>query len=306
MKKISMKKTNFFETLRKIVAQYSKSDRFYFNIQAYYDLCETQDKANLLKKINAVYTTTDKAFLNFENELVLSIKKSNDIYNLYNLHESDTKSILAIKNDLKKITKNRLQAVLLVGSYARNTASEKSDYDFLVVSNEKIKYKKIISGKKIEVISYQTDEFIKSLLKEDEFILWGLKYGLILYDNEFLSSFFPLKDTNFIKLKHRKKELLERLVYRAGLSIGIDKTNVTSMRLNELKTQLMRSSIIALNYHPKSSPELSNQFKTYIDNPKITKGIIEITTGRNSTKQQLQESFEKLKTFYFEWLRKQL
>jgi predicted nucleotidyltransferase len=285
---------------------YNKCERFYIEGKFCSEIFIDDRIKSSLININAISTAGDKVFINFENELVFSFKKSYDMLSLYNLHSRHINSILKIRDEIKKISNNKLLSVVLVGSYARNTASETSDYDFLIISDSEIVFKKTEQNKRIEIISYTPSKFENSLLSQDEFIIWGLKYGLVIYDNNYLNKFYPLNETKLQKLKKRKKELLERLVYRTVLSIGSCDTRTISTRIKDLKKQIMRSAIIALDCVPKSSPELPGQFKKCINDTQLSDRIIMIDSKEKFTKYYLMDNIDTLRKFYFEWLRNRL
>ncbi len=292
--------------LYQILSVYSKCDHFYLDTRVYNEICGKNSKDTTLEDIDAIFAANEKTFVNFSNELVFSFKSSYDMFRLYQLPARHAGSILKVKDIIKKVTGKKLCSLLLVGSYARNMASETSDYDFLAICDEKIKHIQNQDGKKIEVISYTTEEFKNALSEEDEFVLWGLKYGLLLYDNDYLRYFFPSRDNTFFKLKKRKKDLLERLVYRASLSISSQNISAMSVRIDDLKKQIMRSSVIALDCIPKSSPEIPEQFKKSINNGELADEIIRIETTKYIAEQQFEESFKTLRKFYFTWLRDRL
>lgn len=299
-------KSNFYNSIHHIIEFYLENDRFYLTSDELNSACKNEELYSTLHNINAIVTYQNKIFLNFENELIFSIKKSTDIFNLYKLPIADINNILSIKEELINISKNRSYTIILVGSYARNKATENSDYDFIVVADEKIKYKKFSNDKKIEIICYDRPEFKKGITLEDEFILWALKYGLILHDNNFISQYYPTHDSYFSELKTRKKNQLERMVYRTSLSFGSNKINIISKRLNDLKKQIIRSSIIASDKIPKSSPEISQQARQYVFNPNICSMLSKPTAHNNQSYNELKEDFDSLRKYYFEWLRGQL
>ncbi|MDY0278818.1 MAG: nucleotidyltransferase domain-containing protein [Acholeplasma sp.] len=297
----------FTSALFELFSLYSNSENFNLDASTCSKSCGKYDNYRcFLKSIDAVITADEKTFINFNNELVFSFKKFYDMYNIYQLQYKDYISILKIKDDIKKVAGDKLCSVLLVGSHARNAANERSDYDFLVICDDKNKYNKKINDKKIDIISYTTKEFECAVSDEDEFVLWGIKYGLIIYDVDYLKFYFLFKDAKLLKLKKRKKELLERLVYRTSLTIGSRNTSVMYKRIEDLKTQILRSSIIALGSIPKSSPELPEQFEKNINNAELTEGISSVEIKQDFAEPQLVESFETLRKFYFEWLRERL
>ncbi len=140
--------------------------------------------------------------LNPSNESALLLKFSFDNKRLQKL----PKDIIASIELLRDKVKDNISLMVVFGSYAAGTATEKSDIDILVATknakkiNEKKKGIEELFGKKINLHIFNKKEIFK---QEDYFIRNILLKGIVIYGY----------DLAIYLLKDYKKEYLERIEY---------------------------------------------------------------------------------------------
>lgn len=143
---------------------------------------------NLAKQLVIIKTKVGKAYLcslNLENEktlLLLGLSEIEEREKFYNLN----KELRLILEDFINALQGNIITLVLFGSYARGTASKKSDIDLLLICKRKLNIESIIKevyakyGKEIMPIVLDEEGFkkqkdrilIKEIIKE-HYILYG-------------------------------------------------------------------------------------------------------------------------------------
>ncbi|WP_164702515.1 nucleotidyltransferase domain-containing protein [Aliarcobacter cryaerophilus] len=176
--------------------------------------------------------------------------------------------ILFIKKELIKINKNKIFTMFLIGSVARNTYNENSDIDIVIIhSGEEINIPKfIISNKKVQIISYNKKE-VKSKFNSDEILIWTLKYGILIYDKNFIFNGFIIKndDITINKLIIKKKMQIENLftTFDKFIELKLKNQEILYPILNKLKYMICRYLILLENKIPTSKHELKQELIEY-------------------------------------------
>lgn len=177
----------------------------------------------------------------------------------------------ALKLELNKIVDlllrkyKSIKAIILIGSAARNLTTEKSDIDFLIISTRRIKKIKIHSniGLKLDFILRTTKKFRNAYKNiDDELVIWSVKYGVVLYDNNFIRPFFNILPFNEAKTIVNKKKIMI-IKY---IDFLLNNSSILSDRTfseNTMKIYYFLLRLILLNngYIPKSKNELYLQLK---------------------------------------------
>lgn len=123
---------------------------------------------------------------------------------------NDSFSVLDFKyisKELKNLLGNKLESVVLFGSYARNTFNERSDIDIFVVVNKKISENKIQKtlnkiDDKIQVLVLTKDEFKEKVISFNHQLITLFYDGKVLYEK---NKFYYKMENLFLAL-NRKKE----------------------------------------------------------------------------------------------------
>jgi len=305
-----MKGSAYYSAVFRLIERYYLSDNFSLSgddvaasVQDM-DLSST-DLIEFLFSENAVLEDSRRLFLNFDCNLISSTKKTYDVFKLSELPKESVASIRQIVDAIKQDLKSNLKNITLVGSQARNLASSGSDYDFLIISRRKLEYRRYEVERSVDILQYTPAQFKKSLSKDDEFALWALKYGLTLYDNDYIEQCYPKKLVSFEELKKRKKQLLERLIYRTHLAFGSDRVSIISKRLKKLNSQVLRSAIIARGGIPRSAREIEAQFFEGVD-VLFEIDQFEFDDSNWNSLEDLESAFECIKSFYNEYLQWEL
>lgn len=257
---------------------------------------------NKLIEENLLKLEKDFVYINFSKKSNIYLKNLVDQLIFEKIDNNLQNEILFIKKELMKMNKNKIFTIFLIGSVARNTYKENSDIDIVVFhSGERIDIPKfIISKKKVQIISYNKEE-LKSKLYDDEILIWTLKYGLLLYDKNFIFDGFIIKndDIKIKKLIINKKIQIENLfiTFERFIEIKSKDKEVLFIILNKLKHLISRYLILLENKIPTSKHELK---KELIDYKKYTKFIDiynEIDNANSSM--QIVEIYFKLKKYFF-------
>lgn len=216
--------------------------------------------ANELEQYGYISRTGGNYYINFNNNAIYVAKLHFDLRRLKRLNSDEYHEILYVAQKMLN-HQNTIKTIFLVGSFARNTASRDSDYDFLVISakDDAIEPPRDAIRRDIDVIQYSVESFSTAISNKDEFIFWALKYGLLIHDDMYIHSFFPQEDVSLEELYLRKLDQVESLQYRARLSFGTGRIKDISKRVHKFCNQVVRLSIIQQGMIPKSSKEIQFQ-----------------------------------------------
>lgn len=218
------------------------------------------EELSLLQRIRAVGVSGNKIYLDFSNQLVYSTRLYLDSLDLYSRHPSTLADILSARKSIIGRSSTNILSIILVGSYARGTESPSSDTDFVVISRRPLKRIKP-QHKPADIIRYSPTQFTSSVYAGDEFVLWGLKYGLIVFDAFYLQKNFLAEGAQLQGLIARKNSTIERLIYSIVLGLSTERWNILGPRIADLYNQILRLSILCNGEIPLSAKELFTQFK---------------------------------------------
>lgn len=304
-----MKSDHLSTVIRVLVSCFKSSHKFsvnYRDFEAALPSVGYRPKAelDLLQRIGAVGIRGDDIYLDFSNQLVYSTRLYLDSLDLYSRHPSALADILSAKNSIIGRSSTNILSIILVGSYARGTESQSSDTDFVVISRRPIKRIKY-HHKPTDIIRYSPIQFISSVYTGDEFALWSLKYGLILFDAFYLQKNFLAEGAQLKDLRSRKLAAIEGLIYSIGLGLSTERWNILGPRITDLYNQILRLSILCSGEIPLSAKELYAQFNK---SKQQWDRVPEFTDHNNVRFAQtdsatLLQLFFSLKEFYYSALR---
>lgn len=167
-------------------------------------------------------------------------------------------------------------SIILVGSVALGKHTEKSDIDFLVVSDKK----EAPYFENYNLVSLTKEEFKDKYLKGDDFVVSALLFGKIVFDNNFFINFFesplPIFSKEIIQEKIRFCEKLEERIY-ALLKIGDEKAGeeLFYLALQSARILLLKNKIV-----PRTKNEIANQVRPF--NKQLSDTIQKLQKGNVS------------------------
>jgi predicted nucleotidyltransferase len=185
----------------------------------------------------------------------------------------ESKSIEFLKeNKIKKEVINTVEellvkyksiiSIILIGSTSRNMNTSDSDLDFFIISSRKIKSIKIKNkiDKKFDFILKTQKEFKQDYEKNNELIIWSLKYGLALYNEKFLNPFRNvLKLDNFKPILMYKKEQINKYIEYLIEYKKILNDDGLAYYFEKIFYFLLRYYLYKKGFIPKSKHELYKQ-----------------------------------------------
>jgi predicted nucleotidyltransferase len=169
------------------------------------------------------------------------------------------------------------KSIVLVGSIARNEQKEESDIDFLVIAEKK----EIPYFENCNIVLLGEKEFKEKYLKGDDFIISGLLFGKIIYDNNVFIKFFenplPIFSQDIIQEKIKYCERLEERIYT------LLKTDQDKAQEELLYLALQTARIILLKHKivPKTKYEVGKQVAQF--DKKLAELIMEMLKKKELT-----------------------
>ncbi len=150
-------------------------------------------------------------------------------------------------------------SIILVGSVALGKHTQKSDIDFLVVSDKK----EAPYFENYNLVSLTKEEFKEKYINGDDFVVSSLLFGKIYFDNNFFINFFesplPLFSKEVIQEKIKFCEKLEERVY-ALLKLNDKKAGeeLLYLALQSARVTLLKNKVI-----PRAKSEISGQVRQF-------------------------------------------
>lgn len=277
----------------------------------YEDLLNTFND-NFFQKIK-ISDSNKKIIYNLYNKGIIKIERENFAYidyfnssNRYfknfidsvNFEEIDCnlkEEILYLKRYILNLNKNKINAIFLIGSVSRNKFEENSDIDIVLIhSGEKIELPKIFYNRKVQFIKFNNKNILKDI-DENEVLVWTLKYGLLIYDKNYVYNKLvhnPLK-INFQKLIFEKRLQIEKTFALIDNLLRKDslKENKLLEDLFKVNHLIKRYIVLCKNDIPKSRPELQNQIKK-------NNIILDIELNKFPSHDEIINFYFSLKNFY--------
>jgi len=190
-----------------------------------------------------------------------------------------------------------IKCVVLLGSAIRQRGHRRSDFDLLVVYDEK-KRPKLGAPIEVDVRQYAQAGLEKKIATADEVLCWALKYGVVAYDpdgiwNEFLQYHkdrIPLPSRT--KAEHRAYNSLQKAcdMLENGDEFGAEDLILASL------TQFVRSELISKGVFPASRPELPRQLREVLAGSPLANLLDEAMYGNKDSSILIDETVLVIKT----------
>lgn len=261
----------------------------------YIDSFKNINKEKLIKK-NILIKYQEKYYLNYLNDDVSHIIENNSFNYIKNEN---------IKNYIKEVSSQitnkykSIKSIILIGSVSRNLNTIDSDFDFLVISSRKIKKIKIkkLKDYKLDFILKTTEEFKNEYNNNSELILWSLKYGIPLYNDNFLhkyrdyNKFKNFKNIVIFKLQQIKKYIDFIFEYEEIL----EEEDILYY-FKKIYYYLLRLYLYKNNFIPKSKPELLKQISEHNLKDNLILSISDYLNKDKIEKQKLTKLLKEIES----------
>jgi len=250
----------------------------------------------LAKKLALI--SGENIFLNFEHRFIRTLKKARDLYLIETLPPSVRGEIVFVSHNMLTKMKDDISTILLIGSAARGKLGASSDLDFFVILNRALGRDLLGHNKKSRIeLQFSTRIGFGRLFRDrDELALWALKYGLIIYDDDYVFDYYlPSELQVGEKTVIKKRRMIQRLIDDIS-----DSPNATEKRIRHKLTRLifqMARYILILNDElPLSRSELPDQLMEYA--PELAKKISEFESKPVWDRDELLRCFYEFRSLY--------
>ncbi len=261
---------------------------------------------NMLQDKNVICRDGNYIYINFDKKSNIFLKKLADEMSFEEIDLNIRNEVLLAKRSLLSLNKNRVLSVILIGSVSRNMYNKKSDIDLIVFhSGEELILPKFVNNiKNIQFIPYSTKNFINSSTYDDEILIWGLKYGLIIYDRNYIfrQSIVINRDKSIDSIVLKKREQIE---YMCGVFEHMVDDQFSSNELNKILVKIahlfMRYIVLINRDFPLSKHELKKQVSNY------NKNIVDIANmleGKKLENSKIINNYFNLKKIFRESINK--
>ncbi|MFW0702357.1 nucleotidyltransferase domain-containing protein [Aliarcobacter butzleri] len=207
--------------------------------------------------------------------------------------------IIHLKKYIINLNRNKIRAIFLIGSVSRNKFEKDSDIDLVIIhSGEEINLPNVYNVRRVQFIKFPNKGILKKL-NSNEILIWTLKYGILIYDNNYVYNKLiqnPLI-VNFDNL------ILEKRLHIEKTFALIDNILKKEILKNDLYDEIFKINhlleryiILCTDNIPKSRPELREQMKEN----NIT---LDIKFDKSFTYNELISVYFSLKKFYKNFIR---
>lgn len=266
------------------------------------------NRINSLIEQKILINEEKEIYINFNLESNVLLKKLIDQIKFERIDLKRQKEILYIKNLLLKENRNKIFSIFVTGSVARNTHNNDSDIDIVVIhSGEKIVRPKVVNNIfKIQLITFSKEAFSLQYLDDQELLIWTLKFGLLIYDKNYI-----FKKAHGLELSHCNNNLIikkrSQIDHMCEIFERILKDNdLDSRELIKIMHKilhLMSRYIIFINGDfPFSRPELRQQVQQYSNE---IVNIFEVLDHEHLSTNELVDIYYKLKKVFKDFSIKQ-
>ena len=201
--------------------------------------------------------------MSFQSEFISKLKRKRDLSLILLLGPQVVKELMLIRERLLQRWKGKILSIILIGSLARDKMRPSSDIDLLLVTKHGSVKRVDCDGLKVQVQSFLSDEFDRLFMEGDELVLWTLKYGLILHDEDFVFKYYSHGPT---KIGEKSISVKTRMIHRLVSDIG-NSGEIPTARLRvkifRLIFQGARLTLILHGEIPLSRWELAGQLRKY-------------------------------------------
>jgi len=253
---------------------------------------------------NYVISENDIVRLNYQNDFIIFLRKAYDIFKIQSLNSSAVIEIMNLRDVILKEKKCNIASIILIGSAARNMLKENSDIDIVLVADGRA-IKRITQQLKIykfELQFYTREAFDRLFKENEEIILWTVKYGLVLFDDNFIFSYYNQFKQNIGMQTIRKKRRLIDLLIR-DIKNNLDNSEKRiKFKIERLIFQCARMYLIMQDIIPLSRQEIPSQIG--ITSPRLANKIEEFTLRSNESKEEIIQYFYEYKKLFEDEIRK--
>ncbi len=254
---------------------------------------------NSLVNSNILIKESNKIYINFNYQSNVYLKKLIDQTKFEQIDQKLQKEILYINNLLFKENRNKIFSIFLIGSVARNTYSDSSDLDLVIIhSGDKIKLPSLVNKMiQVQFITYSKTDFRLKNIERDEILIWALKYGLLIYDRNYLfkktNAYTQHNDSIILKKRSQIDYICN--TFETMLNEKTEYTKGMYSVLAKLLHLVSRYIILINEDFPLSRPELKDQVQQY-DNNIIS--IYEALEKENLSRDYLINTYFSLKKYF--------
>jgi hypothetical protein len=148
-------------------------------------------------------------------------------------------------------------SVILVGSVARQTQSENSDIDLLLVSRRPLTDLNI--PPQVHLMRSTLGDFLKQLDAGEDFEAWCVRFGIPIRDNGLWSEILARPEATVWPSWKKKVMHGARRLFLAGKLITVGDLEAAAEELLFATGHIARGLLLKANIFPLSRPELENQ-----------------------------------------------
>ena len=167
-------------------------------------------------------------------------------------------------------------SVILVGSCARQTQTENSDIDLLVISKETPVDLK--SPRRVHLMRVTYDDFLKQLERGEDFEAWSVRLGVPVHDNGPWSEILARPESKVWPSWRKKVMHGATRLFLASELLEIGDLEAANEELLYAAGHIARSFLLRSDVFPLSRPELEEQI-TSIGYPRLASLHKELRTN---------------------------
>jgi Nucleotidyltransferase domain len=154
---------------------------------------------------------------------------------------------------------NPIVSVVLVGSVARGTDSDRSDLDLLVVAKEAPQLPPAPKG--FHVASSSVTKFLEKLRSGEDFEAWCVRLGVVLHDDGFWMDVKSRPESSLWPSWQKKILHGTRRLFLSGQLIQVGDLGAASEEMLYALGHAGRGLLLKANTFPLSRPELEGQLE---------------------------------------------
>lgn len=211
-----------------------------------------------------VITSDNRYQVPLNNPYNLRFKLWYDMERLFRLPDEDRNAVLDIATRTRHELGNKLRCLWLVGSAAQDQLTLKSDLDFLAVTTRDSHFHPSAT-RKVNFVSMAEERFRDLYRRADGFIASALRYGIVLFERDFVQEFYavPPPVTISPSAAHDEEQATEQLRGRFLQLVKEDRLDEARTALQAFATSVGRLLLRAFGELPPSRATLSAAAKAY-------------------------------------------
>ena len=190
-------------------------------------------------------------------------------------------------SELERSRRLDQSTVVLIGSMARETATEKSDIDILIVTPDSLP--RLKGSPRAQIVRITRSDFVNRLKCGDDFPQWAVRYGKVISDESHWREEVqrdPALD-DWPDWRRKRDQARERLRFATPLRESGDLEHAREELLLAVR-HLARAILLKERVFPLSQPELPAQLRE-IDQSKIA-GLLDSLIDDDAREAALEEA----------------